>query len=372
MVSEQLLRSPAGRRSARRLVDACAQGGRARRRRSRPSDEMNTCARVARPTSQPPRRQPWRVARRGASGWKMSAPRTTSNCSPLSCAFVAPVDDAHVGADALPQRVDEPRLSVGQHHARGADARGGEPGYCDTAANFEDAGAAHDGQRLRRVDEQLGERARGGPRDVAEEQILLRRHVVQSFVLDLEIAVDEDMMASCGGFDLRNLLLFEYSSSTRRQRSDCSGCKQLADDVSVLANQINCRADRRVGIADAGEHRGNLVLLAAVGGLGLFILSFFGSASVTLGRRSTELDAQDKAAGRPRSRDSRRTERTDDPPTRTTRRRWRRAHGHARTHLAARTRTRRSLPPSENGFDFAPGPRNCAPCRSTSRRRSAR
>ena len=57
---------------------------------------------------------------------------------------------------------------------------------------------------------ELGERARGGPRDVAEEQILLRRHVVQGFVFDLEISVGKDMMASCcGGVDLSRRRIFE-------------------------------------------------------------------------------------------------------------------------------------------------------------------
>ena len=58
-------------------------------------------------------------------------------------------------------------------------------------------------------------------------------------------------------------------------------------------------------LADAGESIVNLVLLAAVGGLGLFILSFFGEAAVTAADASKELamklDAQDKAAGRPRA-----------------------------------------------------------------------
>ena len=58
-------------------------------------------------------------------------------------------------------------------------------------------------------------------------------------------------------------------------------------------------------LADAGESIVNLVLLAAVGGLGLFILSFFGEAAVTAADASkelaTKLDAQDKAAGRPRA-----------------------------------------------------------------------
>ena len=111
-------------------------------------------------------------------------------------------------------------------------------------------------------------------------------------------------------------------------------------------------------LADAGESIVNLVLLAAVGGLGLFILSFFGEAAVTAADASkelaTKLDAQDKAAGRPRAAKPSGPVFDDSANPNDTARMATLTKGTRTTSSIKDKNQKIDFTKSENGFDFAP------------------
>ena len=102
----------------------------------------------------------------------------------------------------------------------------------------------------------------------------------------------------------------------------------------------------------------NLVLLAVVGGLGLFILSFFGEAAVTAADASkelaTKLDAQDKAAGRPRAAKPSGPVFDDSANPNDTARMATLTKGTRTTSSIKDKNQKIDFTKSENGFDFAP------------------